>query len=358
MQSVLDSFPPSLLLALAGGATLALSLFLNMAFARFAPRLGLIDRPNHERKLHTGEPALTGGLAIYFSVVIACNFFAPRLIFENPALFVAGFLLLLTGAIDDRHDIPAIAKLCVQLAAAGILIYVGNAVLVSLGVVVPHGKPFALGVFAVPFTMVAVLLLLNAWNMTDGLDGLIGGITLCGLLWMGAAILGAHMPMNDLWLPAILFFAVLGYLPFNLRSRGTAQRQVFLGDAGSLFLGLCMAWLPLKLTQDRAFLVPPAVMAWILTVPVFDITWVVFTRLAHKKNPMSPDKTHLHHLLMAKGYTAAQAARLIVAISFICGGLGVLLWVWHMPAWTLMAGWAVGWLAFGAVRYKLGKSAL
>ena len=310
-----------------------LTVALILGLLRIAPALGLIDIPGSTvRKFHDGSPALVGGIAIFVALFFTLTLFKPDLLFSNLALTMAAFLLVVTGAVDDRFDLRPLFKLIAQITAAFIVVFLGKIVLLSLGRILPGDKVLALGGFAVPFTVLAIVVLLNAWNMIDGLNGLCSGITLICLFWLMIVIAVQGTNTQALFLPGLLAIGIACFLPFNTGFFGRRPHALaFMGDAGSLFLGLCMAWIPLKLTQDISFKIPPMVIAWILALPVFDMTCVCIKRIAAGKNPMAADKTHLHHLLIANGHSSSRTVEMICAMTLIYGGIGVLGWIWHWP---------------------------
>lgn len=345
-------------LAFAALATLALSALMSWLLVKVAPAYGLVDHANDTRKDHLGTPALVGGIAIFTALWAGLLAFTPDILGQNAAFAAAASLLIVVGAIDDRFDIRPSYKLAAQAAAALILVFIGKAALLSFGKIMPGMPAVALGIFSIPFTLIAIILLLNAWNMVDGLDGLASGLALVCLFWLCVAMLCLRLPSAAFVLPLCAAAAIAGFLPFNSSLFNKHHTPAFLGDAGSLLLGLLMAWLPLKLTQDTSFRVAPVVVAWVLALPVFDIVCVTFRRLAQKKNPMQADQTHLHHLFIRSGHDKSKVPALMMRLCFAYGGFGVLTWIWGLPQSLSLLLWVIALGAHMTLRRHLVRKAL
>ena len=204
--------------------------------------VGLVDIPTR-RKSHSGNIPLIGGIAIFLGSLIALliqhNLEGNGLVFAGPipAFYATAFMLLVIGAWDDLKDLPAVTRLIAQIIACLLMIYVGDVALVDLGYLSFNGSILYLGLLSVPFTVFASLGVINAMNMCDGLDGLSGSLALIGLLGFGIA--------NALWgateaqqLIVVFSACVIGFLMFNLRTLWRPKAWVFLGDAGSMLLGI------------------------------------------------------------------------------------------------------------------------
>jgi UDP-GlcNAc:undecaprenyl-phosphate GlcNAc-1-phosphate transferase len=158
--------------------------------------------------------------------------------------------------------------------------------------------------------------------MLDGVDGLVGTVALCQL----ALILflsyqsGILLDTQVIW---ILIAAILGYLWFNFPLPGRKHAKVFMGDAGSMFLGFALVWFSIYLSQPPHRVASPTTFLWILIVPLFDITGVICRRLLHKKSPIRPDREHIHHLLEALGFSKFWTVIFLGLITLIFGGLAI-----------------------------------
>jgi len=290
--------------------------------------VGLVDVPS-ARKSHSGNIPLIGGIAIFAgsltALLIQHKLDSTALVFAAPvpAFYGSALLLLLIGAWDDFKELPAVTRLLAQIVASLIMIYVGGVVLVDLGNLNFDGTVLALGVFAVPFTVFASLGIINAMNMCDGLDGLSGSLALIGLLGFGIA--------NSLWGATetqqiiIVFSAcVISFLMFNLRTLWRPKAWVFLGDAGSMLLGITLTWIAIAITQGEERVISPTAALWFLMLPIYDAVSMMVRRLLKRRSPFEADREHLHHIFLLAGFSVGETVTLMtgLAIGGVVIGLG------------------------------------
>ena len=301
-----------------------LSIAAGMWLTPLARHVGLVDRPN-ERKQHEGHVPLVGGIAIFLTYA-AVNFYLAT---PNNALLLATGLLICLGIIDDKVDLSAWIKLAGQTAAALIIVAFGGAIITSLGTL-PGGRELLLGPFALPISVIAVVGLINAFNMIDGIDGLAGGLTVVAL---GNLMLAMHLigkPLNTVAILEIAIFcgAVCGYLVLNLGF--IHSRKIFLGDAGSMMLGLFVAFHLIDASQRQPLTdtLPTSLVPWMVAVPVIDTLRLIFTRARQGRSPLSPDRTHLHHIFLDKGLSPRLAliTMLVLAEVLFWGGFFIGRW--------------------------------
>lgn len=293
--------------------------------SRPARRLGLVDRPGG-RKDHVGDVPLVGGMAI------ALGFFAVWGIAGAPQgwPFLAAILAMLAlGAMDDLHFLSTGLRLFVQITVALFCVLVGGIVLPHIGNVLGTGA-FELGWAAAPFTVLCLVGLMNAVNMSDGLDGLAGGMVaaMLILLLVTGAIAG-HV--QALLTPALLLGAVAGFLVWNFPRLGARPGYVFLGDAGSMALAVAVGWLAIELAFGHGERVPPMVFAWILALPVIETVVLMIRRLMRLQSPLRADREHLHHYLLWFGLSRRATTLLLVLTTLLLGGAGVLAWLEGIP---------------------------
>ena len=298
------------------------------ALRRAAHRYGLVDRPSF-RKTHLGDVPVVGGLAI------GAAFLTTWFIQGSPSIpFVtASIIILTTGVIDDLQEFSARSKFAGQLVAAVMMTSWGNLFLIDLGNLWGTGDVM-LGNWAIPFTLFCVIGIMNAMNMIDGLDGLAGGIGLIAAGWLClAGGLGHHVA--DASALCVLSAAIAAFLIFNLRHPWRRHAAVFLGDAGSMFLGFVLVWFSVFITQTapRDFYAISAV--WILGVPIMDTVFIMLRRMVRGMNPFSPDRRHIHHTLSYIGLSEAQTAWLLLAVSLLFGGIGFFGWFYNVPEYFL-----------------------
>ena len=302
---------------------------------RPAERLGLLDLPD-DRKLH-GEPVpMIGGFAMFIA------FCAGLLIIPDPlrpyaSLIVGMGLLLATGLVDDALDITPASKLIMQLVAATLMVSWGEVQIHSLGNLFGAGE-VELGEWAIPFTVLCTVFMINAINMADGTDGLAGGLAM--LILVGLAILGWLNGAREAFIVLALLLAsvTLGFLLFNMRTPWRKRASVFMGDAGSMMLGFAIAWLAVFASQRDDATVYPITIAWLLVLPVTDLVSSFFRRLVRGHSPFSADREHLHHALLRAGIPVGTIVGIMLLLQLIFSVVGVL-------GWTL--GWPEYWLTVG-----------
>lgn len=266
-----------------------------------ASSIRLVDLPGG-RKQHQRAVPLIGGIAMFGGFLSAFLTLPGPFVADMPALLAASALLIIVGLMDDYRELSILTRFFVQMGAAWIMVHWGDVALHDLGRPFLPGETVSLGRLTVFFTMFSTVGVINAMNMADGLDGAAGGmaaITLL-LLALAAQVAGLQESVNILLLAAS---AVLAFLCFNLRFPWRRQgASVFMGDAGSTFLGLFLAWFFIKLSQGehRAFM--PVTALWMFALPLLDTVSVMIRRALKRRSPFAPDREHLHHMLLAAGY--------------------------------------------------------
>lgn len=298
-------------------AAAAVALLLPLA-VRLAHSRGFVDLPGG-RKRHEGEVPPVGGLIIFpvFAAIALWHGIEPR----QGWLLGALALLLLLGALDDRVNVPAWAKFTVQWIASLIIVIPGGAVAYSMGNLLGFG-PFGWGPGAQVFSAIAAVLLINAINLMDGLDGLAGGVGFIVLFWF---LVCAHWTGNTatIPLPLILMGALAGFLAHNMRYPGHPRATVFMGDAGSLALGLSLAWFAMHFSQYPDLVIKPVSVAWLLALPIYDTCGQFARRISQGRHPFDADQHHFHHHFIFAGLTPGRATAAILALCFVTGMIGV-----------------------------------
>lgn len=296
----------------AGAASLAAIVVLR----RYAEPLGLLDHPGH-RKLHADSVPLVGGLAIFAGVLIGALVAHHQLPFFAQVLLGTSAVLVFVGAIDDRHDLSVRIRLVVQTVAILVMIGTTGVYIHSLGRL--FGHDLTLGWLGIPLTVIAVIGLVNAFNMMDGIDGLAGGLALvCAAAIMHFA---NAPPAGALILMALLVVAILPYLATNL---GLFGRKIFMGDAGSMLIGYLLSWTLIYLSQQPGSRLSPVDVLWCVALPVLDTLAVMFRRLRERKSPFKPDRGHIHHILMGMGLGSRAALIVLLALATTIAFVGSL----------------------------------
>jgi UDP-GlcNAc:undecaprenyl-phosphate GlcNAc-1-phosphate transferase len=299
--------------------TLSVTVILVEVARRLAPSVGLIDSPN-ERKVHEGDIPLVGGIAIFAGIVLVLAFKGS--LADHWAFFLAAGLLVATGMWDDRFGVSPHPRLIIQGLAVLITAVPGKGYISDLGTILPILGTLSLGWMTIPFTLFAGVGLINAFNMSDGVDGLCGTLTLVALTGLGIAA-GMAGRETELMLILALAGAVLGFLLFNVRLPQRKRALVFLGDAGSYLMGLSVIYLAMRLTQGQERAINPVTALWFCMLPIFDMIGMILRRVRRGQSPFSADREHLHHVfLLAKfSVTATWMALTVVATSGMIIGL-------------------------------------
>ncbi len=294
------------------------------AILNFCKSKKLYDMPN-ARKVHQNAVPRLGGIAFMPSMFIA---FAVALLGINSTqklvsinvwsfyFMISIFVVYVTGIVDDVLGLSACVKFAVQVAAASLL-PIGNLYLNNFyGFMGIHEIPYAVGF---PLTVLVIVFIENAVNLIDGIDGLAASLSI--LAFMGFIYIFA---VQGIWSYAILISGLIGvlvaFLYFNLFGDASRNRKIFMGDAGSLTLGMILGVLCVKysmyndkviLLRQFDFILPYT----LLIVPVFDAVRVSLVRICHRTSPFKADKRHIHHKLMCAGLSQRGALACIVGIA-------------------------------------------
>ena len=251
--------------------------------------------------------------------------------------FFAGiFVLGITCYIDDVKGVPSLVKLAAQIVAAIIVVACGIRI-DNISIPFTEGKIIVGEIFSYIITICWIVGITNAINLIDGLDGLSSGVTLisCLSLLMVFALNGS--PLIAIVLITALAGALVGFLPFNF-----SPAKTFIGDTGSNFMGFALAIISIlgvAKTYTALVIIAPII---ILGMPIFDTIFAIFRRIIKGKSikaVFQPDKGHLHHKLMAKGYTQKQAVLIMYGITAILGMFAVILLesgIWKAISFALL----------------------
>lgn len=295
-----------------------ISLIMTPMVRKFAFKIGAIDIPKDNRRVHIQPMPLIGGLAIYISVIISTLIFIP-ITKEILAILIGGTIILISGIIDDKGNLSPRLKVLFQLIAA-IVLLIGD---VRIEFITnPFSNEYAmlnLDLLSIPATIIWIVAITNAINLIDGLDGLAAGVTaissLCFML-VGFSLGHIHIAI----LSMIVAGACIGFLPFNFD-----PARIFMGDTGALFLGFILGVITIEGVMKSVAAIAVVVPIIILGVPIFDTTFAIFRRLRNGQSITIGDKGHLHHRLLARGFSQRKTVLILYGISVIFGGFAVLI---------------------------------
>ncbi|MDB2410045.1 undecaprenyl/decaprenyl-phosphate alpha-N-acetylglucosaminyl 1-phosphate transferase [Pseudomonadales bacterium] len=288
----------------------ALALFLSTVFVpvamRYASVLGLVDEPDGERKIHSNPIPRCGGIAIIIAVFVPTLFWLGD-VASLSGFFIGAAIIALFGFLDDRHDLNYKWKFAGQIIGVSVFL---------LGNVEITKTPF-LGIgdltpwLSYPLMALFVLGVTNAVNLSDGLDGLAAGSSLLSLGFIGyLSYVAGELSLT--LVAAATMGGLLGFLRFN-----THPASVFMGDAGSQFLGFVAACLAILATQSASSAVSPLIAVMVVGLPILDTLAVMLLRLRDGQSPFHPDKRHIHHQFLTLGLLHYQSVAALYVLNFL-----------------------------------------
>ena len=319
----------------------------------FSNRIGLLDKPD-ERKQHAIPTPPIGGFGVFLGILL------PFLYVEGLSREFIGFafgslLLVLIGALDDKYHIDWKTRIAIQVLAALSLICISGVRAEHVGLLFGFGD-IELGWLSVPFTVFVTLGLINAMNMFDGIDGLVGVVSsavtvmfICAALYSGAY----DVALGLFWVLGAMF----GFLWFNLRRPGQKTARVFLGDAGSGFIGFILAFIIFRLTQNPGHPISPILGPFLLAPPIIDCLVLIVHRLRRGTSPFAAGRDHGHHLMLDAGFNVNQIVSYVLLLTLAAGLAGALAMYINVPEpmmvmWYLLSIFAWLWITETEQRAK------
>ena len=295
---------------------LGTALVLTPAVIAFARRTGALDQPD-ARKVHARPIPRIGGIGIYaafmVSILVQLIFveLTPEFMMSLIGLMVGGTIIVAIGIIDDYCDLPAKVKLLGQILAAAVLV-IGFDVRIDF-ITDPLGDFIYLELFAIPATIFWIVGLTNTVNLIDGLDGLAAGVSSIAAVTIFLVAMEEGIPFVAM-VTAALAGAAVGFLYYNFN-----PARIFMGDTGSMFLGFMLAGISVVGAVKSAATIALIVPILALGLPILDTTFAIVRRARNHRPIFKPDKGHLHHRLLAHGFTQKQAVLLMYIVSALFG---------------------------------------
>jgi UDP-GlcNAc:undecaprenyl-phosphate/decaprenyl-phosphate GlcNAc-1-phosphate transferase len=361
-------------LVLSFASCLVISLVFVPILLKFAFSWQTLDHPDHQndvdvvknkssgpRRIHSRAVPHLGGVAIFFSFLIAMFFWQP-----DPVgywLIWASVPVFTLGLVDDLYHLSAKLRLIVQIIAAGFAVYAADLSLTQVCLIPGTciDLPLWLGAILSVFIIVGAI---NALNMVDGLDGLAGGLVIIALVLLSFMQFIRYDSMTPLLILSLpLIGSILGFLRYN-----THPALIFMGDSGSNWLGFMIGGILLmSLKQDRQIAISMPFLSAImcLAIPVIDTAMVIIARIAAGQNPMKADNRHFHHALLRIGLTHSQTVTAIYFIALVFGVLGTVpisfmryqvAWIPFLAAIVLILSMSLGVFAGGKILERLVSS--
>lgn len=292
------------------------SVILVPIFKKIALHIGAIDYPEKHHTNKTPMPTI-GGIAVFFSFLLGYMIFAPSSV-EMLAIIIASIIIIFTGLIDDIKNISAKYQLLGQIIACLVIVLYGSIAIDNVTILGLHL------IFPSPLkeiiTVIFMIAIINAIDLSDGLDGLCSGVSCIYFLTITIiAILLGNIGGIDTTIALLMIGSLLGFLVYNF-----PPAKIYLGNSGSNFVGLLIATtaiLGFKLATFTSLLIPLAIIA----TPIIDVLFSIIRRGLQKKNPFTtPDKDHLHHQLLKMKFSKTSSLLIIYLINILFAGVSVL----------------------------------
>jgi UDP-GlcNAc:undecaprenyl-phosphate GlcNAc-1-phosphate transferase len=294
----------------------------------------LIDHPGG-RKTHRGKVPVIGGLAMFVGIVFGLGTIEPLKPFAG-SLLAAFALVVAVGLLDDRFGLSPWLRLPAQAAIAALLTVGTGTEVSSIGDAFGVGVVQFHGITEHVITILFVITAINAVNMLDGMDGLAGTVAIVAVTALGlcGAVTGHH---DVTAVCAVLAASITAFLIFNLPVRSNRRMRCFMGDAGSTLLGVALAWICIRVSQDGSTpTLSPVSTLWIVGIPIFEFFWTFFRRIARGRSPLEADAEHFHHLLLKAGFGIRGAFMMFLTITLVLTLSGLVLDAFKVPEyWSL-----------------------
>ncbi|MEG1857352.1 MAG: MraY family glycosyltransferase [Pseudoflavonifractor sp.] len=284
-----------------------------------AQKMGAVDVPKDNRRMHDHPIPRMGGLAIFFGFMLSTLIFLPM---NNQlrSMLLGSVIIVILGIFDDIYSLKAPFKFVVQIIAALVAVWGGNLIeAFSNPNIFSANLIWELGWLKYPVTVIWIVAITNAVNFIDGLDGLACGVsTISSMTLLVISLVVSDGPVALLM--AALAGGCIGFLPYNLN-----PAKIFMGDTGSTFLGFILAVVSIQGLFKFYAIISFAVPFLMLGLPIFDTCFAFIRRIAHGQSPMHADRSHVHHRLIDMGFSQKQAVAVLYVISAILGLSAVVL---------------------------------
>lgn len=276
----------------------------------------LYDDIGHFRKQHDhGIPRL-GGVAIFVSFIVTMLVFTMMdRSFPISYLLAASIVLFVMGLKDDLSGVNSSTKFLIQIIVALILVVSGDIRITSMyGVFGIHELPLVLSSI---LSVLVIILIINSFNLIDGIDGLAGTIGILTNCIFAASFIYMHQYELAV-ISLIMVGSIIGFLRYNL-----TPAKIFMGDTGSLFIGLISVVMAIRLIElnkfetdmNSPFYSTPALVVAILIIPIFDTLRVFFIRILNGTSPFTADRNHIHHRMLRLGFTHFQTTMILTVVN-------------------------------------------
>ncbi len=280
---------------------------------KIALHVNALDIPN-ERKVHKFPIPRLGGLAIYAGFLVGYMVFGEPTAIMN-SILIGSFILVLTGVLDDIKPLKPFPKFVGQTLACLVVIVYGGILIKDIDA---FGFYFNFGMFSYPLTLFFMLGCINSLNFIDGLDGLASGIA--AIFFLSIGIIAACRCQLDLsfLMTFIMLGSCMGFLFYNFH-----PASIFMGDSGSMFLGFVMSIITI-LGYKNVMLSSLIIPLLLLSVPIFDTIFAILRRKIKGESISKPDKSHIHHQFLKRGFSQVGTVITIYIITFLFAAASVI----------------------------------
>lgn len=287
---------------------------------KLAFKVGAVDIPKDDRRVHKEAMPLIGGLAIFVAVIVVTLIFLP-LEKEIISIIIGGTVIVIGGIIDDLKELKPKTKFMFQIIAGLILIFGDVKVDFITNPFTKNSSLLYLNWLSIPITLFWVVGITNTLNFIDGLDGLSAGVAMISSITLMIVASKGYTSnyISVIIMSAAIAGACLGFLPFNFN-----PAKIFMGDTGALFLGFMLAAITIEGVMKSVATIAIVAPILILSVPIFDTTFAIFRRLLNGQSISAADKGHLHHRLLSRGYSQRKSVLILYGISAIFGLFAIL----------------------------------
>lgn len=305
-------------IVLSFAVALVIAYFMTPPVKSFAQKIGAMDVPKDERRVHNHPIPRMGGIAIFVGFVISLLLFVS-FTSQVIGLLLGSLIIAVMGALDDIVSLKPWSKLAGQIVAALVAVRCG---IIFTAVSNPNFmsdiSTIPIGGISIPLTILWIVGCTNAVNLIDGLDGLAAGVSAISSMTMLIVSLFVS-DLNTTFILAALCGGCIGFLPYNKN-----PAKIFMGDVGSQFLGFVLACVSImglfKMHTVITFIVPLLAMF----IPLMDTVAAFFRRIIHRQSPFHADRGHIHHRLLAMGLNQKQTVALLYGVSAVMGLVAVL----------------------------------
>lgn len=284
---------------------------------KLAYKVGAIDIPKDERKIHKNPTPRLGGLSIFISFVITTLLFTGEIEKFEISFVVGATIIVIGGVIDDIYEIRPIAKLIFQILAASVLVSTGVHIDVLSNPFSNINPMINISLLAIPITIIWIVGVTNAFNLIDGLDGLAGGVALISSATIFIIAINSGRG-SVAALTIILCGAIAGFLPYNFN-----PASIFMGDTGAQLLGFLLASISVEGTVKSATAFAVAVPLLTIGLPLYDTLFAMIRRKINGQPISQADRGHLHHRLLDIGLSQKKAVIVMYIISFVLGIIAI-----------------------------------